>query len=68
MKIKLFTGRKKCNFGETYNFKEGVAEVPGFRIGRQKVFVNFLEFKKIQDEECLKTGWHLDEHTGNSDL
>lgn len=51
MKLKLFTGTKRCNDNELYKFKNGVTEVPGLRISGQKVCVTFQEFLSLQKEE-----------------
>ncbi len=43
-KIKLFSGKKRCKDGETYNFKKGIAVVPGIRISGKNVRITLLEF------------------------
>lgn len=50
MRIKMFSGPKKCISGEKYKFKNGIAEVPDFRIGGEKVFINIAEFNLINKE------------------
>ena len=51
MKIKLFTGKKKCNSGETYTFKNGRAEVPGVCSSKGPIFITIQEFIELNNQE-----------------
>ena len=45
-KTKLIT-KRKCPAGETYVFKNGVAEVPGMRNERGPYTITLKEFKEL---------------------
>ena len=45
-KTKLIT-KRKCPAGETYVFKNGVAEVPGMRHKRGPYMITLKEFKEL---------------------
>jgi hypothetical protein len=47
MKLKAFSGVKKCPSGEVYVFKDGVAKVPRFYIKNREVKITISEFKEL---------------------
>lgn len=47
MKLKSFSGVKKCPSGEVYIFKDGVAKVPRFNIRGKEVRITISEFKEL---------------------
>lgn len=46
-KLKPFSGKKRCQQGETYTFKKGVAVVPGMSFQRKPVKISLIEFNKL---------------------
>jgi len=51
MKIKMFSGKKKCKSGEVYIFKNGIAEVPGVRSSKGPIFITIQDFIKLDNEK-----------------
>ncbi len=51
MKIKMFSGKKKCKSGEVYTFKNGIAEVPGMRSSKGPVLITIQDFIKLNNEK-----------------
>lgn len=47
MKIKPFSGKKRCKDGEVYTFKKGVAIVPGLQFYGRPVKITLAEFKEL---------------------
>lgn len=47
-KFKGFTGRKRCNNGEFYSFRKGIAQVPNFYMKGRPVYITLKEFNQLQ--------------------
>jgi hypothetical protein len=49
-KVKMFSGTKRCSCGERYNFRKGIAVVPGVTFSGKPLQISIHEFINLMQE------------------